>query len=603
VQLHVHGSYSEGAGSVGSHTAEAADVGVDTIWWSDHDFRITSWHHATRFGFDDWTEPAARGEAWSPLDGRERELRKGLGRPRPVAQPAALGGGAGEGALERAVARFDAERADSPPRSLELAAASRADALQGFEVRLRADQRRAARPLASGVVLHLAVWPEALGPDAHPYVRVELSEHPGAGGRLPLVRHVLLYALAAEPGPARREGTTWHVPVSARPGAWNALALDVSGDAVRGFPEVAAGDDALVEVFFGVAARRGGEARARFDTLRIEQRTTGPAAYGEQLDLIARVAAGEPSIRQLQGVEISWNRPHLNEFSVGTELPDYDAWARESGLLDAQGRLADEEAFRRYVVRRAVEAAHARGGLVSLNHVFGVQLAGMGPPSKSPEEVLAELRAERLHGADLLEVGYRHRGGRPLADHLRVWDELAQAELFPVGVGVSDSHGGERERWRTSPNNFVTWAYAAAREKPDLIAALAAGRAFFGDPTRFEGTLDLVDASGARMGSLVATDAPRACVTLQADGLAAGDRVRVLERGRETAAWASRGERLRVGHAVALDDARPSPVRVELWGADGQIRALSNPITFLREPPREGSFRPERLHDARSATR
>ena len=73
VQLHVHGSFSEGVGSIDSHSHEARDVGVDVIWWSDHDFRIASYRHVTRFGFEDWHEPVDRSEAWRDLLPRRRE--------------------------------------------------------------------------------------------------------------------------------------------------------------------------------------------------------------------------------------------------------------------------------------------------------------------------------------------------------------------------------------------------------------------------------------------------------------------------------------------------------------------------------------------------
>ena len=76
------------------------------------------------------------------------------------------------------------------------------------------------------------------------------------------------------------------------------------------------------------------------------------------------------------------------------------------------------------------------------------------------QEVLAFLVEHGLFGADLLEVGYRDRGGHPLEDHLWVWDRLADAGLRPVGIGVSDSHGGVGS-WSSDPHNFVPWIFAA----------------------------------------------------------------------------------------------------------------------------------------------
>src|SRR4051812_26127850 len=88
VQLHVHGSFSEGVASIDSHSWEAEGVGADVIWWSDHDFRIASFHHASTFGFEDWHEPIDHDEPWSsgPIEASLLRSRhtKSLGA-RPIA--------------------------------------------------------------------------------------------------------------------------------------------------------------------------------------------------------------------------------------------------------------------------------------------------------------------------------------------------------------------------------------------------------------------------------------------------------------------------------------------------------------------------------------
>src|SRR5262245_26385730 len=65
VQLHVHGSFSEGMGSIDSHTAESRRAGVDALWWSDHDWRIDAYRHCSRFSFDSFTERLDRLEGWT----------------------------------------------------------------------------------------------------------------------------------------------------------------------------------------------------------------------------------------------------------------------------------------------------------------------------------------------------------------------------------------------------------------------------------------------------------------------------------------------------------------------------------------------------------
>src|SRR5262245_51339294 len=104
VQLHLHGSFSEGEGSIDSHDWEACDLGCDVIWWSDHDFRIATYEHASRYGFEDWLEPLARGEPWTSRIKKYVGDRKGI-------KPLTRGG-------PEQSAAFTAERAHEGQRSL-----------------------------------------------------------------------------------------------------------------------------------------------------------------------------------------------------------------------------------------------------------------------------------------------------------------------------------------------------------------------------------------------------------------------------------------------------------------------------------------------------
>jgi len=386
---------------------------------------------------------------------------------------------------------------------------------------------------------------------------------------------------AAADAQPTREGTTFVVPVPLRPGEWNDLALPASRDAVRGFPFIHGEDNSLAGISIGVEARRGGVAAVRFDDLRIEQQLSGPPAFARQTALIGAVARDHPGLTQLQGIEISWASSHLNEFSVDTRPLDYDRLLAEDDPDAAPGTTK-----RQRVTRRAVEEIHTRGGLVSYNHMFGAMLPG-ARPKVTREEVLDELRRMRIFGADLLEVGYRDRGGRDLADHLWVWDRLAEAHLFPVGTGVSDSHGGPQQRWRSSENNFVSWIYARSPSKADLIEGLRTGRVFFGDRVLFEGTVELTTDRGHRMGQIVVTDRPRVEVTIEVDGLVPGDEVRVIESGETTVRHVASEPRFVLSRDVVLRESGPTTVRVEAYGADGRAKVFSNPITFVPPGDRE----------------
>jgi len=569
VQLHVHGSFSEGVGSIDSHSHEATDVGADVIWWSDHDFRITSYGHVSSFGFEDMTEPM-------PSDGRVMARRKKKNALQKALVP-----------LEIApVAPGEASFPSDDPRegaaSLRLTATAPGEELAGYRFAITADRSLLKRPLAAEVTLLLSVFPEQVSADARPVIEIVMSEHPPREG-LPFEAYRLRYVLDASVAQPYRDGTVFVVPVPFKAGEWNDLALPVSRDAVRGFPFIHGEDNALGTIVVGVETRRGARATVRFDDLRIEQELSGEPVFDRQKKLIEAVGREYPKLHQLQGVEASWVGHHLNEFSVDTRLVDYAALEKE--------RPADETpaAYRERVTRRVVEEIHGRGGLVSFNHMFGTMMEGKERRA-TREEVLEQLVAERVYGADILEVGYRDRGGHPLEAHLWVWDQLAQHELFLVGTGVSDSHGGPSQRWRTDQNNFVSWIYARSPSKEDLIAGLRAGRVFFGDIVLFDGTLDLTTSRGARMGQIVVRDPSVAseAVTVRIDGLTAGDSVRLLASGAEVARWVADGATFRQTHEVALDAQRPTVVRVEVYAADGTAKVLSNPLTFLRSAPPAG---------------
>jgi hypothetical protein len=569
VQLHVHGSFSEGVGSIDSHSHEATDVGADVIWWSDHDFRITSYGHVSSFGFEDMTEPM-------PSDGRVMARRKKKNALLKALVPLELGPvAAGE-------ASFPSDDPREGAKSLRLTASAPGDELAGYRFAITADRSLLKRPLAAEVTLLLSVFPEQVSSDARPVVEIVMSEHPPREG-LPFEAYRLRYVLDASVAQPYRDGTVFVVPVPFKAGEWNDLALPVSRDAVRGFPFIHGEDNALGTIVVGLEVRRGARASVRFDDLRIEQELSGEPVFDRQKKLIDAVGRDYPELHQLQGVEASWVGHHLNEFSVDTRLVDYAALEKE--------RPADETpaAYRERVTRRVVDEIHGRGGLVSFNHMFGTMMEGKERRA-TRDEVLEQLAAERVYGADILEVGYRDRGGHPLEDHLWVWDQLAQHELFLVGTGVSDSHGGPSQRWRTDQNNFVSWIYARSPSKEDLIAGLRAGRVFFGDIVLFDGTLDLTTSRGARMGQIVVRDPSVASetVSVQIDGLATGDSVRLLASGAEVARWTADGAAFQQTHDVALDPTRPTVVRVEAYAADGTVKVLSNPITFLRSAPPAG---------------
>lgn len=563
VQLHVHGSFSEGMGSIDSHSFEAAALGVDAIWWSDHDFRITSYQHVDTFGFEGPSEAIDAGESWQNRLGRFADDRKSL----QLLAPAGAG----------VEARFEKERVKQGTQALLLGVEGPGSEFRPNACLLTASRMIQRRPLAAGVRVRLWIQPTAITGDARPFVEIHLSEHAPREG-LGLEPYFLRYFLTAEAAEPYREGSTYHVPVRAEAGRWNEVILPLTEDRAAGFPFVPAGDDALYQLVVGVEARGGATARAVFDDLRIEHERRGPEMYDVQREVLERLAREHPRVEQLQGVEVSYSSRHLNEFSVDTRLLDYDAL--EAELESAEGDF-DEAAFRQAVVERTVRGAHERGGLVSYNHLFGISDAG-SPERRSRETQLRLLVENEVFGVDLLEVGYRDRGGGSLADHLWVWDQLALAGLRVVGTGVSDSHGGPDGRWKGTPNNFLSWVYAAEPAKPALIEGLRAGRVFFGDITLWDGVVDLETTRGQRMGQELVTDRSQVDLELRLTEAAGGDELVVIDGGRRTGRHVLEPGANGIGHPRALAAGESTFVRFEVHDASGAVKVLSNPLWILR---------------------
>ena len=582
-QLHVHGSYSEGQGSIESHLFEARELGLDVLWWSDHDFRITSYRPASTFAFEAESEPIDTGEAWTALGASQLAHTKSL-RSTERTRPG------------RGRAEFTTENSRDGSRCLQLRRDGQGDdKFRSLGRQFVAHRGVHHRPLASVITVHVAAFPTDHDADGRGIVEVDLSEHPvgapsegGEGGEL--VRHRLRYYLTNDETEPVLDGATLHVPVPFVPDTWNDLELELTRDAIAGFPAFEGADNSLGVLRLGVEARRDARPTVSFDDLRIEQEVAGPESMAVQRALFDEVGRRYPGLLQHQGLELSYWSMHLNEFSVETVPPDYDAWLVDSGMLTEAEPFLDEEAFGVYAAERAVREVHARGGLVSYNHLFNFSEIG-GAESPTREEALEILTRTRLHGADLLEVGYRDRKGRTLDDYLWVWDRLAERGQFPVGIGVSDSHGGPAGRWRGTPNNLVSWIFAPTTSKADLIEGLRAGRVFFGDLELFDGRLELESARGFRMGEIVLTDRDTARVQVRVEGLAEGDAVTCVEAGGlERALGTATASEFAGDHVLA---SVPGFARFEVRNAAGTVKLLSNPIHYVSAAP-EGGLPPAR---------
>ena len=587
VALHLHGSMSEGKASMRGHATAARQLApaVDVLWWTDHDWRIAAHTYVNSFDFEEGLEeselvPAPyRKEQWNgrsplldwtpgfdsaappPPDSLE-EVKKVW---RIIVPEESLPG-------ERSVA-VSTRQARNGLRSLHMKAAGTRPGVQKLALGFDASRRRHIASLASGVRLRLSVLPVRIDPGARVIVRVGLSQ-PGPEQGLRMDYLLSPGATGSEPPAPSRERVEIEtadrvvdvvtVPVSATTGRWNDWVLELSEDAEA--LGVGGGDNALVSLSLVVEVRGRARAEIYFDSLAIERDKVGSPLFAEAKRMAGALA--DDALMHHVGQEISY-AAHLNAYGSGVPLADADAHPHG------------------YTPQAAVAFVHEHGGLVSLNHYFGVMFDRRieGSPRAKPyfEAALERLIGNRAYGVDLLEVGYRARG-YGLAAHLALWDGLARAGIRVVGVGVSDSHDAHLG-WTEGPNNFITWVYARSDSQADLLAGLAAGRAYFGDPTRFDGELDLRAAGGGRMGDLLLRVRGPAEVTVQARGLRGGQSIRLVLDGEPVGEFEPKGPEWT--RRVLVDVQGPTFLRFEVLEA-GEAVALSNPLYFDLVPSGAG---------------
>lgn len=558
VQLHLHGSLSEGPGSMAGHNFVAKQFKgvIDAIWWTDHDWRIAAYTYVDHFDFEDNLVIFSK----SPGQGQgEDSVRQSWDRQQV------------DHSLNGFEANFTAQQARMGEKSLRVQATAAKGDWQQLRYVFRTDRNREISSLAMGVKLKLAVFPEAIGADARVVLSVLLSQHP------PDYRGRIDYVITTDPAayPASQPTTTAPVAgdeipvrvvpvnVAARAGQWNDLEIDLSNDAER--LQLGGADNSATEISLAFEARNGAPLLTHIDAFQIERRVTGQELLDWQRKTVAQF--GDNPVNYV-GQEISFGS-HTNAY--GVKVPLADQKANPNGL--------EHEAAVRFV--------HEHGGIISLNHVYGPGgLAGVRDHTKAPENqkferITARLREQHCYGADLLEVGYLERY-YSLSAFTQLWDLLSSDQTYITGIGVSDSHSNTIG-WMKGPNNWITWVYAKSIAEDDLIEGLRTGRAYCGDPTRFNGRLDIVTPEGFQMGQVVVTKHAKQQVTVRVEGGREGQKARIYCDGKGLSEHELVDGHLEQTFEIATD--KPAFVRFELRDQRG-VFALSNPLYFAPSAPK-----------------
>ena len=549
VQLHLHGSLSEGDATMMWHTAQAELHGVDVLWWSDHDNMIQMCTRAGGYDFDGgaFTEdiervglPATHGVY--PVTDDLASLESVLlpGGPSGTGHHWRLSGHAPQGDPDWHQARF--EYAVEEPASFQ---------------RL---------PMMAGVTETLAI--RTLQPLSDDW---QFRFTVGLSGNMAGTRNGITYYLSGVDLSATSTDDHLFVPLAApSEGDWTELELPLTATA-EAFAE---GDDQSgMDYAFELWLRDGAAATVDLDDLSFAWSLEGEPLRDYQGQVLAE-RYSDGSVIHYVGQEITLveGKRHVNP--LGAEpVPLVDYWTT--------GEIPFEDA-----------TAHARdhGALAQCNHPFGsaTVIEYEGADADLQVELLAEeWIAADVHGCDLVEVGYRARV-LDLPHLLMFWDRLAAAGYPLTGVGTTDHHWASD--WLDSPNPFQTWVFLDEPSRGGIADQLGAGRAFFGDPGPFVGQdplLDLWTEDGAVMGQVLATEADQV-LHVETGTIDPGWTLRLVVDGDEVETRMLEGDETDTVFELPRGDA--GTVRVELLDLDGVPILLSNPLYLVwpgdEVPPR-----------------
>jgi len=565
--MHVHSSFSEGAASMAWQLDQAQRNGLEVVWWTDHDFRMSAWQYRKAIHCSGTSESE---------DGHAMTWSKST-----------------SGTLQTASATFLAT--SSSPNDPDQTAGLRLDASSMSSsfatVRMTAQDASARHNLhasLAGQSIVLDVSPESIGPDAFIELRLRISDQPASGGR-GAGSYYLYYRIGGPkaPGSVIRQARGGTITYAAPTGTWTTLVLTPANDIARLWPDLQPGDNSLVQLSVAAGSRRGARAAGNIDFIRFQRTASGAIPLETQRALGDALAPAYPGITQHQGLEVSLYPRHLNWYGGTVVLPDYGT----AGLAPGDDLTKTHD---------LVRMVHDSGGVASYNHMFGTSF-GTTPFGTTKQEtarinVTKQLLQNNAFESDILEVGYRVRGGVTLDRHLSVWDACSRNGLFLTGNGVNDSHQG---MWSGSGFTFVTSAWAEDAQEASLVGALASGRCTFHDRDRFDGSLELTVDDVCPMGSVSVSNLATRRLTITATQVPVGGSVTVVQGQVDrpgptvtspgtSRALVSAGA-FDVGQvSVDIDTTSSTFVRAEISDATGLLVAGSNPVWMLRDEPSGG---------------
>jgi hypothetical protein len=275
VAMHLHSSFSEGTASMATHLDQARRLGVDVLFWTDHDFRVSAQGYRRRLG----------------LAG-PRDSEHGV---EVTWTPRAEGGSTGEVAYGGGAATLTA----------------RGEGAYWLEA-------HAWNSTYSGSLADTTLAVE-LRPGPGAVLQLDLSYQPASGGR-EAGRYQLTYRFGPSTRERRVAGREGMVDVPAGAG-WSTVDIDPVADIAALWPDLVAEDNSMFRLRVGVL----GTGTAAFRQIAIT-RAGRSDSLALMREVMGRYAERHPRTRQYAALEVSLVR-HLNWFGGELVMPDYGSRA------------------------------------------------------------------------------------------------------------------------------------------------------------------------------------------------------------------------------------------------------------------------------------
>ncbi|MFL6239343.1 MAG: CehA/McbA family metallohydrolase [Actinomycetes bacterium] len=551
--MHVHSSFSEGSASMRAQISEAAATGVQAMWFTEHDWRMSAHDYRNAYHFDSFNES-----------------ENGL----PWAWKFAQSGALSDYVAEIVTSPVSPADPSSTPGALHLRARSSSGIGSYSAIARDGNAHKNLRAVVAGQTWRLEVFPTQISSGGWLELLLQLSYLPATGGR-PAGIYQISYRFGTKRRTVTTQGLLGIVTVPVQANRWNSVVLDLEADIAALWPDIEARDHSTSALSLGATSVKGAAAEGYVDYLRFARSLVADQPLGLQDDLIAAYKSQYPGVLIQRGQEISFIDPHINAFGGNQHLFQYS-----DASLPTTQELCD--------------LVHSWGGVASINHPFGTSLTlGDGVPIP-----ITDLLQTKAWGAEILEVGYRLRG-KTLEDHLGLWDTLSSSGIWVTGNGVSDDHGGVVGSWATMTNRFLTYAYTASVTTSEMLSALRSGRVFCSEIGSYAGQL-AINAGSAQMGSISVLTRTSRKVAILATALSSKHVVEVVQGPIDySGSTANRSKVVQTvpasafdatGNAyVNVDTTSDTFVRINLVDTTTSTRvAFTNPLYLLRSAPPGG---------------